>query len=170
MNIKWSYYLIGGIYVLLIALRVINYLNEAAYKKENSHYHKVFSIKRDFFTTVTWICIFVTAAINIAALIGGKPLNTDSIIITILVFGFTMINSFTYILYSEETSTICLVGYTLKEGDIQSVKCKKGKNRSKISVIFNREIESYNYAKLLVFGHNRTKLISLLSQLEAKSE
>lgn len=170
MNIKWSYYLIISIYILLIVLRIINYCNEKTYKKENSHYRKAFSIKKDFFTTVTLICILVTLAINIAALIGGKAFNTDSIIITFLVIGFTIINSFTFILFSEESSTICLLGYTLKSSDIESIKVKEGKNKDILNVTFNREIESYNYAKILVYGENKKALTSLFVRLEEKKE
>ena len=91
MNIRWAYYLIVAIYILLIVLRGINYLNEAKYKKENTNYGKVFSLKKDFFTMVTFICILVTLGINIAALIGDQPINTSSILITILVIGFTVL-------------------------------------------------------------------------------
>lgn len=170
MNIKWSYYLIIGIYILLIALRIINYLNETAYKKENSHYRKVFSIKKDFFTTVTLICIVVTLAINIAAFMGGKAFNTDSIIITLLIIGFTMINSFTFILFSEESSTICLLGYRLKVGDIENIKVKEGKNKDVLNITFNREIESYNYAKILVYGKYKKDLGNLFINLQDKKE
>lgn len=170
MNIKWSYYLIIGIYILLIVLRIINYFNETAYKKENSHYRRVFSIKKDFFTTVTLICILVTLAINIAALIGGKAVNTDSIIVTLLVIGFTIINSFTFILFSEETSTICLLGYTLKSGDVANMKIKEGKNKDVLTLTFNREIESYNYVKISVYGENRKELMNLFRNLEEKKE
>lgn len=170
VNIKWSYYLIAGIYALLITLRSINYFNEITYKKENSHYRKAFSIKKDFFTTVALICILVTLAINMAALIGGKTFNTDSMIITLLVIGFTVINSFTFILFSEESSTICLLGYTLKAGDIEKVKIREGKNKDVLNITFNREIESYNYAKLLVYGKNKKSLTTLFSKLETKKE
>lgn len=170
MNIKWSYYLILGIYILLIALRMINYFNEIAYKKENSHYHKAFSIKKDFFTTVTLICILGTLAINTAALIGGKALNIDSIIVTLLVIGFTIINSFTFILFSQESSTIFLLGYTLKPGDIANIKVKEGKNRSILNVTFNQEIESYNYTKILVYGKNRKDLARVFTNLVEKKE
>lgn len=168
MNIKWSYYLIMGIYVLLIVLRIINYLNEQRYKKENSSYQKVFSIKKDFFTTVALICILVTLAINGAAVIGGKSINIDSIIVTLLVIGFTVINSFTFILFSEETATVCLLGYTLKAGDLTQVKVKEGKNKDTLALTFNREIESYNYAKLWVYGSCKRELITLFRNLEEK--
>lgn len=168
MNIKWSYYLIMGIYALLIVLRIINYLNERKYIKENSHYHKVFSIKKDFFTTVACICILVTVAINVAALIGGKNINTDSMIVTLLVIGFTIMNSCTFILFSEQTSTVYLLGYTLKIGDLNQVKVKEGKNKDTLALTFNREIESYNYAKLLLYGKHRKALITLFRNLEEK--
>ena len=165
MNIRWSYYLIAGIYILLIILRGINYLNETTYKKENLHYQKVFSIKKDFFTTVTSICILVTLAINIAALIGGKALNTSSIVITLLVIGFTILNSVSVIYFSEEAQNICLLGYTLIEDDIERFDIKAGKSKYTLRITFNREIESYNYAKILVFGQNKEVFASLLEQM-----
>lgn len=170
MNIRWSYYLIAGIYILLIALRGINYVNEKAYKKENSHYQKAFSIKKDFFTTVAGICIIVTLAINIAALIGGKALNTSSIIITLLVIGFTILNSFTVVLFSKEEQNICLLGYPLTGSDIESVKVKQGKTSYKLNLTFNKEIESYNYTTLLVFGENKEALAHLFEMMAPKTE
>lgn len=170
MNIKWSYYLIMGIYVMLIVLRMINYLSEKTYKKENARYRKVFSIKKDFFTTVSIICILVTLAINVAALLGGKAINVDSILVTLLVIGFTILNSFTFILFSEEASTICLLGYTLKSGDLTHVKVREGKNKDTLTLTFNREIESYNYAKLWVYGKDRRELINVFRELEEKKE
>ncbi|MEE1072127.1 MAG: hypothetical protein U0L26_07030 [Cellulosilyticum sp.] len=165
MNIRWCYYLIAGIYMLLIILRGINYLNETAYKKENLHYRKVFSIKKDFFTTVAVICMGVTIAINIAALVGGKALNTSSILVTILVIGLTLLNSFTFILFSEEEENICLLGYTLLKGDITDLKVKKGKNQYRLNLNFNKEVESYNYAKILIFGANKEALTGVLEKL-----
>lgn len=165
MNIKWSYYLIAGIYALLIILRLINYFNEVRYKKENSHCQKVFSIKKDFFTTVTWICIIVTLAINGAAIVGGKSLNTESIIITLLVIGFTIINSFTFIYFSQESSTVYLLGYCIKAADIQNVKSKQKKNKCYLNITFNKEIESYNYIKLIVFGEKSKALESQIQKL-----
>lgn len=170
MNIKWAYYLIIGIYTLLIILRGINYLNEAAYKKENSHYQTVFSIKKDFFTMVTLICIFVTVGINIAALVGGKAINTSSIWITILVIGFTLLNSFSQVMFCEETQTVCLLGYTLVKGDVESLKRKVGKHNDTLNITFNREIESYNYAKFLVFGEKKQAFSELITNLVQKKE
>ena len=170
MNITWSYYLIAGIYILLIILRGINCLNETAYKKENSHYRKAFSIKKDFFTTVAVICIIVTIGINIAALIGGKPLNTSSMLVTVLVIGFTILNSFTFIFFSEEEQNICFLGYTLTKGDISSLKAKESRGKYTLNLNFNREIESYNYAKLWVFGENKKALTEVFEKIVAEKE
>lgn len=165
MNIRWSYYLIAILYILLILLRGINYLNEAEYKKENANYGKVLSIKKDFFTTVALICIVVTCAINIAALIGGKAINTSSIWITLLVIGFTILNSITVILYSKENNSVCFLGHTLKSSDIESLKVKSSKKVTKLNLIFAHEIESYNYAKIFVFGKEKENLIKMLEQM-----
>ena len=165
MNIKWSYYLIVGIYILLIALRGINALNETAYKKENSDCRKVFSIKKDFFTTVAVICVIVTFGINFAAVIGGKSINLSTIVVTVLVIGFTLLNSFTMIIFSEENKNICFLGYTLVEGDIKEIKVKEKKQSNTIKLVFNRDIESYNYAKIIVFGENKDEIVNAFRQI-----
>ena len=168
MNIKWSYYLIAGIYILLIALRGINVLNETVYKKENLHYEKVFSIKKDFFTTVALICIIVTLGINCAAIIGGKSINCSTIIVTILVIGFTILNSFTTIIFSEKN--ICFLGYTLVAGDVQKVQTKLGARSNTLKITFNRDIESYNYTKIIIFGKNKDELTRVFEQLVKSNE
>lgn len=168
MNIKWSYYLIAGIYILLIALRGINVLNETVYKKENSQYRKVFSIKKDFFTTVALICIIVTLGINCAAIIGGKSINCSTIIVTILVIGFTILNSFTTIIFSEKN--ICFLGYTLVAGDVQKVQTKLGARSNTLKITFNRDIESYNYTKIIIFGKNKDELTRVFEQLVKSNE
>lgn len=170
MNIKWAYYLIAIIYVILIVLKGINYLNLKAYEKENADVHKAVIFKKDFFTTVALICIVVTCAINIAAIIGGKNLNTSSIIITCFVIGFTMINSFEYIRFSDVTQTLFLAGYTLKDGDIEKVKYKQGSRRNALRVTLTREIESYYYIKMSVYGKNKDQVVTLLEKLQKPAE
>ena len=170
MNIKWSYYLIAGIYILLIALRGINALNETVYKKENSQYGKVFSIKKDFFTTVALICIIVTLAINCAAVIGGKSINSSTIIVTLLVIGFTILNSFTTIIFSENNKNVCFLGYTLVAGDIEKMQVKEGTHSNTLKITFYRDIESYNYTKVIIFGKNKDKLTEVFGQLVKNNE
>ncbi len=170
MNIKWSYYLIAGIYILLIALRGINVLNETVYKKENLQYEKVFSIKKDFFTTVALICIIVTLGINCAAIVGGKAINRSTIIVTILVIGFTVLNSFTNIIFSEQNKNICFLGYTLVTGDVEKVQTKTSPHSNTLKITFNRDIESYNYTKIIIFGKNRDKLTQVFEQLVKSNE
>lgn len=170
MNIKWSYYLIAGIYILLIALRGINALNETVYKKENSQYEKAFSIKKDFFTTVALICIIVTLGINCAALIGGKSINGSTIIVTLLVIGFTILNSFTNIIFSEDHKNVCFLGYTLVAEDIEKIQVREGKHANTLKITFYRDIESYNYTKVVIFGKNKDKLTQVFRQLVKNNE
>ncbi|WP_054743022.1 hypothetical protein [Cellulosilyticum ruminicola] len=67
MDIKWSYYLIALIYVLVLVLRCINMQKAAQFKKEHGTLLKFFTIKKDFFTTVAIICSIVAIGINGAA-------------------------------------------------------------------------------------------------------
>nr|WP_302596006.1 hypothetical protein [uncultured Cellulosilyticum sp.] len=170
MDIKWSYYLIALIYVLVIVLRLINMGKATKFKEEHVSHLKFFTIKKDFFTTVTIICIVVTVAINGAALIGGKNLNMNSIIITLLVIGFTLINSFTSILLDEEGNKALFYGYTIEEGEIESLKAKEKSKKTIYDITFTKEVDSYNYAKLIVYGSNREKLKAAFEGFVKKEE
>ncbi|MDF2614955.1 MAG: hypothetical protein K0S71_2741 [Clostridia bacterium] len=165
MDIKWSYYLIGIIYILVCMLRVINNTKTEAFKKQNNDSIKLLVIKKDFFTTVSFICIVVTLFINIAALKGGKPINKASILITLLVIGFTIINSVLNILLSNENEKILLSGYELEKGEIETFKLKERKGFTSYDITFTKEIDSYNYAKLLVFGKNREQFKNVIQNL-----
>ena len=170
MDIKWSYYLVMLIYVLVIVLRLINQSKTSHFQKEHTHVLKFFTIKKDFFTTVTIICTIVTLLINTAALVGGKALNTNSIIITLLVIGFTIINSFSSILLDESDKIAMFYGYTLEEGEIEALKSKEKANRTIYDITFTKEIDSYNYAKIIVFGKERQKLKEALNSFIKKQE
>jgi hypothetical protein len=146
-------------------LRVINNTKTEAFKKQNNDSIKLLVIKKDFFTTVSFICIVVTLFINIAALKGGKPINKASILITLLVIGFTIINSVLNILLSNENEKILLSGYELEKGEIETFKLKERKGFTSYDITFTKEIDSYNYAKLLVFGKNREQFKNVIQNL-----
>ncbi len=168
MDIKWSYYLIVIIYVLVIILRLANSLSTQRYKKQHNDYKAVFSIKKDFFTTVSMACLVTTIAINIAALLGGRPINKDSIIITLLVMGFTLINSCYMVFFSETSTSVCWLGYELNSGEIEDLKIKEGRIKTTLSMTLTKEIDSYNYAKLVVFGLNKKALEDTLKALKVE--
>jgi len=165
MDIKWSYYLIGIIYILVCILRIINSSRARVFKNQNKDSIKLIAIKKDFFTTVTFICMVVTFFINVAALKGGKPLNEASILITLMVIGFTLINSFLSILLSGEKEKIFLSGYQLEKGEIEAFKVKERAGFTSYDITFTKEIDSYNYTKLLVFGKDREQFKSIIQKL-----
>lgn len=169
MNIKWAYCLIGIIYAMLIFLKGINYLNKREYISNHPDALKAFSVKKDFFTTVAIICMIVTVGINGAALIGGRPLNTSSIIITFLVIGFTMLNSFSYIYLSRDEKNLLLLGYILQVGDVETIKVKHCNKKNILSITFNKEIESYNYIKISIYGEHKERVTKGFEQLKAVS-
>lgn len=169
MNIIWSYYLIAIIYILVITLKLINVTKALAFKKKNKDAIKIFSIKKDFFTTVSMICIIVTALINGMALWGGKDINVSSIIVTLLVVGFTIINSFSNILFSKENDQLFILGYTLVKEEIESLKIKEKAKSTCYDMTFTKEIDSYNYAKIIVFGDKRQDLKAVIEKLVKKA-
>lgn len=165
MDIKWSYYLIALIYILVMILKLINSTLTLRFKKQNESTIKLVAVKRDFFTTVSIICIFTTIFINAAALNGGKSINAPSILITLLVVGFTLMNSFIHIFVAQKEETILLLGYSLKKGEIETIKQKERKGFTSYDITFTKEIDSYNYAKLMVFGKERNQLKATLLKL-----
>lgn len=170
VNVKWAYCLIAVIYIMLIILKAINYKNLQAYRKSHPELFKVFSIKKDFFTTVSIVCILVTLAINSAALLGGRPLNISSMIVTCFVIGFTIINSFGAIYYTPSESSVFLLGYELDDIVIQSMKYKKRKNSYVLNLTFERDIDGYNYVKFVVYGKEAEGLVHLLEQCVENAE
>ena len=168
MDIKWSYYLIAIIYVLVIALRLMNTISARRFKNQYKDCKSIFSIKKDFFTTVSTACIVTTIAINGAAIIGGRPINKDSILITILVIGFTIINSFYSVFFTEEASRISYLGYQVKQGDIEELKIKEGRLKTTVTMTLTKEIDSYNYTKLMIFGNNKKDLEGILTRLKSE--
>ncbi|WP_069997114.1 hypothetical protein [Cellulosilyticum sp. I15G10I2] len=165
MDIKWSYYLIVLIYILVSILKVINNTLAVDFKKLNKNTIQLTAIKKDFFTTVSCICIVVTIFINSAALLGGKTINKASILITLLVVGFTILNSYLKLFISPENESILLLGYLLKKDDVETIRTKERKGYTSFDITFTKEIDSYNYIKLLVFGENRKKFEEILTKL-----
>ncbi len=166
MNIKWAYGLIAVLYILLIILRVINSKLEKQYTSEAKNSKQIYAIKADFFTTVAIACILVTLFINIAALVGGKSLNMQSIIITILVIGFTIINSFISVSFSNDEKTMNILGYTVKEDEFKEIK-QRG---ASVRLSLDKDIESYSYVKMLVVGKDKQSFLNMISNIEIKPE
>lgn len=165
MDIKWAYYLIALIYILVSLLRVINSTISKQFQKENEDSIKVFAIKKDFFLTVSCICILATCFINGSALVGGKPINQASILITVLVIGFTVLNSCLNIYASKEKETVLLLGYLLEQGEIEGLKIKERKKFAFYDITFTKEIDSYNYTKLILIGKNRNEFQTIIKKL-----
>lgn len=168
MDISWSYYLIALLYALLVFLRLINNMKEDKYISQNHECKEVFTIKIDFFVTVAVCCTIVMVLINIAAIIGGKGINVQSIIVALLVSGLMLLNSFSHILFCEESKTFFYSGYVMKKEDLNTASIKKGSKRFMITFNFSREIESYTNAKILVYGKERRHFSKLVEKMTNK--
>ncbi len=165
MDIKWSYYLIALVYILVILLKCINNGIASQFKNEHQGVIRLVVLKRDFFTTVSVICAATAIFINTAALSGGKSINIPSILVTLLVIGFTLINSVIYLFVAPNEEKILLTGYQLERGEIENVKVKERRGFSSYDITFTKEIDSYNYAKLTVFGKARNELKTTILKL-----
>lgn len=165
MDISWSYYLIALLYGLLIFLRLINNDKEDDYIGENGNCKEIFIIKLDFFLTVAICCTIATVFINIAAIVGGKGINVQSIIITLLVNGFMLLNSFSHILFSEESETFFYSGYKMTKDDIVKISTRKGYKRYIMNINFAHDIESYSNAKIFIYGEEKREFSKLMDKI-----
>ncbi|WP_054743021.1 hypothetical protein [Cellulosilyticum ruminicola] len=79
-------------------------------------------------------------------------------------------NSFTSILLDEEESTVLFYGYTIGEGEVEALKIKEKNNRTIYDITFTKEVDSYNYAKLIVYGNERAKLREAFNSFVKKKQ
>lgn len=158
MDIKWTYYFIIVMYLMLIALRAINYIKEQEFIKSQSEKPiSITVIKKDFFTSVTLVCILFTLIINCLAISGGRPVNIHTIIVTALMIGLTFINSFTRILLIPE-EVVFVLGETIKQEDIDKINVKSGKLLTRYKLMLNKEVDTYNWININAFGKNKDEL------------
>ena len=158
MDIRWTYFFIVIMYLLLITLKVINYVKEKEFiKGQEAEPITIPIVKKDTFTTVTIVCILFTLIINTLAVRGGRPINIHTLIVTVLMIGITILNSFTKILLIPE-KVVFMLGETIQEEDINKIKVKSGKLSTRYKLMLNKEIDTYTNIKISAFGKNRDKL------------
>ncbi len=158
MDIKWTYYFIVVMYLMLIALKAINYIKETQFLKSQSKKPiSILVIKKDFFTSVTLVCILFTLIINSLAISGGRPINIHTLIVTGLMIGLTFINSYTKILLVPE-EVVFMLGETIKQTDIDKMTIKSGKILTRYKLILSKEIDTYSWISMSAFGKNKDKL------------
>lgn len=166
MDIKWTYCLIIGIYMVLASIKVLNIILINKFKQGRQL--TVFKgFKKDFFTSIAQICIIVTIIINGMTIVGGRPLNRDSIIITLLIVGMAIISSSVTILV--ETGTLLNIsGYEFKSEDIKEVKTKKKSRYDTYTINFKEDVNGYENLKLYIMGTKREALAKELVKFETK--
>ena len=158
MDIKWTYYFIVVMYLMLIALKAINYIKETQFLKSQSKKPiSILVIKKDFFTSVTLVCILFTLIINSLAISGGRPINIHTLIVTGLMIGLTFINSYTKILLVPE-EVVFMLGETIKQTDIDKMTIKSGKILTRYKLILSKEIDTYSWISMSAFGKNKDEL------------
>lgn len=165
MDIKWTYCLIIGIYIVLASIKVLNVILINKFKQGRQL--AVFKgFKKDFFTSIAQICIIVTLIINGMTIVGGRPLNTHSMIITLLIVGMAIISSRVTILV--ETGTLLNIsGYEFKSEDIEEVKAKKKSSCDTYTINLKEDVNGYENLKLYVLGNQREALAGELSKFNS---
>lgn len=165
MDIKWTYCLIIGIYIVLASIKVLNIILIGKFKQGRQL--AVFKgFKKDFFTSIAQICIIVTLMINGMTIVGGRPLNSHSIIITLLIIGMAAISSRVTILV--ETGTLVNIsGYEFKSEDIEEVKTKKKSRCDTYTINLKEDVNGYENLKLYVWGNQREALTGELNKFNS---
>ena len=162
INVRWAYYIIIAIYALVIVLRIINAVSTAKFKKLNPDSIKIFTIKHDFFTTVSTCCILATGFINGAAILTNHSINYDTIAITILVVILTILNSCYSITMNKDGNTISYLGYEITADEVEQINIKSGIFGTTLGMSLTKEIDSYSYAKMHLLGKNKRILKEVL--------
>lgn len=155
INVRWAYYIILAVYVLVIGLRIINAISTANFKKSNPDSIKVFTIKHDFFTTVSICCILATSFINGAAILTDHRINYDTILITILVVIVTVLNSFYTVRLNKDGNSISYLGYEIKPEEVEEIALKSGMFGTTLGMSLTKDIDSYSYVKMHLLGKNK---------------
>lgn len=166
MDIKWTYCLIIGIYIVLASIKVLNIILMDNFKKGREVI--VFKgFKKDFFTTIAQICVIITLMINGMTIVGQRPLNTGSIIITLLIVGMAIISSSVTIIV-EKGTLLNISGYEFKTEDIKEVKAKKKSRWDTYTIRFKEDVNGYENLKLYVIGTEKEALAVELARFETK--
>lgn len=149
-DIKWIYCLIAAIYLILGIISILNRL----IVKEELKAHKgdtltIRGFKKDFFSTIAWICTIGMLIINGLCLYGNKPLNYESIITTFLVIGLAIVSGMVKIIIVDK-SKIIIGGYIFNKGEIKEYRVKEKKAYNKYNVVFSEDLNGYESVMLYI--------------------
>lgn len=155
MEIKWSYYLIILLYVIIGILKVLSVHEHTRLKKEYPDVSVYKTYKRDFFQTIAIICTVITVCINLAALIGGKGIVGSSIIVTLCIIGMAFLTGYIELL-TTDTGTLCLDGTLIEANNIKEVIIKEKKNKTSYEILFVEPISGYESVAFDLRGDKRS--------------
>lgn len=155
MDIKWSYYLIIILYVIIFLLKYLNKHQHQIFRKthENVGVYKVH--KRDFFYTIAVMCTLITLFINGAALLAGKPLVISAFIITLLIIGMAYLTGRIELL-TTENGLILIDGTTIQSDHVKEVVIKNKKAKTHYEILFQEPINGYEGITFDISGNKQS--------------
>ena len=167
MDIKWTYGLIVAIYIVLLLIKGINVILIKRFK-ENKDLVIVKGFKKDFFTSIAQICIGVTIIINGMTIVGGRPLNINSMIITLLIVGMALLSGTVTILLEKECA-LNISAYEFEAKDIKQIEIKKKTRYTLFDIELEDDVNGYDNIKFYVMSQNREVFEKELNQLTKKA-
>ena len=143
MDLKWSYYLIGILYIILLSLKI---LNNSEYKKFQKNYgdtQQYKAYKSDFFTLIGWICTLITLIINIMTFVSKGQFVVSSIIVTILILGMAFMARSIKLLTTSE-GFLYIDGNIIDGQKIKEVVIKQKNSRVFYHILYHEPINGYD--------------------------
>ncbi|OOB78882.1 MAG: hypothetical protein ATN34_04755 [Epulopiscium sp. Nele67-Bin002] len=120
MELKWSYVLLGVLYVIVAVTKMIIYKLEEDIKKEYTV--EAFPIfRKDFLYLVALGCLVTAIIISIVTVVFGTPYNIHGPILTLLLVALAIANSTSHIMVLESGSVI-VCGEEIERGRIEKIK------------------------------------------------
>jgi hypothetical protein len=150
-DMKWLYYLILILYGVLGCIKVLNNLIVKDLLSSTDGEVKSFRIfKKDFFTTIGLFTMIMAVSINILCLIGGRPFNLHSVIVSIAVIGMAYLSGRGKVYLIEKDKNFILAGYQIEEGHIKSYQLKNRKYYCLYTIHFKEDFNGYESIKIYV--------------------
>ncbi|ONI44175.1 hypothetical protein AN641_08000 [Candidatus Epulonipiscioides gigas] len=151
MDIKWTYVIIGILYIIIFLTKfLVNSINTNFKKLDNVMEVSVF--KKDFLTIIAIYSFVGMIIITILTTIGDMPFNINAFVISILLVILSIISGFSKILILEDSYVLLgekITQQNIKQIIIEDKKFKKVKieTNNSISYEFYPIKQEKNYFK-----------------------
>lgn len=142
MDLKWSYYLIGALFVITILLKYLNKKEEEQFKNIYQEVTCYKGYKKDFFRAIGRACAVIGLAINITSFFARGVVVPSSIVVTISIVLLWLVARKINIIVTQDGHML-IDGTLIKKEEIKEVTTKKTKHCTWYELEFTKTINGY---------------------------